>query len=115
MRKELDRYLDLALGDDPRLAVAAARQLREEVGWIEQRAVALARREGYDWARIGRLLGTSRQSARERFSRQLPRLRPSPVRHDDVQRQHDEIERMFGRLTEDRYQAGLGDGEVTPW
>ena len=64
----IQRHLREALGDDPRLALAAVRLLAEEdVPWLEARAVRYARWRGYSWARIGRLLLRSRQSVRERF------------------------------------------------
>ena len=114
MRSEIDRLLDRALGQDPRLAVAAARRLRAEFEWIEQRAVALARREGYDWGRIGRLLGISRQSARARFMHLRPTLPPSrraaAQRPNEVDRAA--LTRSMNRVLEERYQDDLGDDAV---
>jgi hypothetical protein len=115
MRQKIDRMLDQALGANPRLAMAAARKLRAECEWIEARAVALARREGYDWGRIGRLLGMSRQAARQRFARQVPRIAPSASIVDDFQRQRDEITRFGNRMAEERCQAQLGDRDVIAW
>ncbi|HNJ97880.1 MAG TPA: hypothetical protein PLV13_07125 [Ilumatobacteraceae bacterium] len=46
VRDGLVEMIDRALGDDPRQALMAA---------------ALARREGFDWGRIGRNLGLTRQ------------------------------------------------------
>ena len=117
MRKSIDRLLDQALGEDPRLAVAAARRLRAEFEWIEQRAVALARREGYDWGRIGRLLGVSRQSARSRFIGLRPTVPPSDrlgaQSHDATDRA--EHTRSMNRIREDSYQQQLADDDVVPW
>ncbi|MDP2292570.1 MAG: hypothetical protein Q8M22_15370 [Actinomycetota bacterium] len=56
-----------AAGTNPRMALAGVRALTKETDWLLVRAVRLARAEGYDWARIGRLLGVSRQAARKRF------------------------------------------------
>ena len=65
-------------GSNPRLALASVKALENELDWLLVRAVRLARAEGYDWARIGRLLGMSRQSARERFDRLAPKYGPLP-------------------------------------
>jgi hypothetical protein len=72
IRNELTRILDDALGDDPKRALIAVRQLKDEVEWLTERSVALARREGWDWGRISRLLGITRQWARERFKASGP-------------------------------------------
>ena len=42
------------------------------------RAERLARAAGYDWGRIGRLLGRSRQSVRQRFEYLAPLVGPLP-------------------------------------
>jgi hypothetical protein len=116
MRREIDRLLDRALGDDPRLAVAAARRLREEFEWIEQRAVALARREGYDWGRIGRLLGITRQSARARFMHLRPTLPPSKRAAAQSPHVLDRagLTRSMNRTLEEQYQEQLGD-DIVAW
>ncbi|MBK5333570.1 MAG: hypothetical protein JJD93_16460 [Ilumatobacteraceae bacterium] len=49
VRNELVEMIDRALGEEPKPALIAARQLKAEVDWLTERAVALARREGYDW------------------------------------------------------------------
>ena len=65
---EIHRHVDAAAGDDPREALIAVRKLiNDDVPWLERRAVDLARRERWDWARISRLLMRSRQAVRERF------------------------------------------------
>ena len=58
-----------AVGSNPRLALVAVRALADETDWLLVRAVRLARADGYNWAQIGRLLGVSRQAAKERFDR----------------------------------------------
>ncbi len=69
----LHRLLDDMLGQDPRRALIAYRQLADEhLPWLEQRVVALARREAWTFARIGRLLGRSRQAVQQRFQRIQP-------------------------------------------
>ena len=69
LRSHLALMLDNALGPTPRLALAAVARLKLDVAFLEGRAVALARREGYDWGRIGRLLGSSRQAVRQRWGK----------------------------------------------
>ncbi len=75
---QLKRLIDDALCDDPRTALIALRRfVDEELPWIEQKAVASARCAGWNWATIGRLLGRSRSSVRERFKD--VRLAPRPI------------------------------------
>lgn len=65
---EIHRRVDAAGSDDPRQALIAVRKLiNDDVPWLERRAIDLARRELWDWARIARLLMRSRQAVRERF------------------------------------------------
>ena len=42
IRKELVAMIDRALGDDPKAALIAARNLVEEADWLAKRAVAFA-------------------------------------------------------------------------
>jgi len=63
---------------DPRLALAGVKFMEDECQWLMVRAVRLARAAGYDWGRIGRLLGRSRQAVRERFDRLAPLVGPLP-------------------------------------
>ena len=67
-----------ASGSNPRLALAAVRALEDEVEWLLVRAVRFARDQGYDWGRIGRLLGVSRQATRKRFERLATLVGPTP-------------------------------------
>lgn len=75
---DLGRLVRDAGGSNPRLALASVRALEDELDWLLVRAIRLARDDGYDWGRIGRLLGRSRQSVRERFDRLAPRQPPLP-------------------------------------
>lgn len=69
-RLELYDRVDEMLADDPRVALFAIRRmLDEEIPWMEQRAVRLARSHGKPWATIGRALGRSRQSVQQRYGR----------------------------------------------
>jgi hypothetical protein len=90
--------IDDALGDGPKSALIAARQLKAEVEWLTERSVALARREGYDWGRISRLLGITRQWARERFKAAPPRLPPHVVARNRYMAQQREGERLLRQL-----------------
>ncbi|MGB8861734.1 MAG: hypothetical protein WCC60_20940, partial [Ilumatobacteraceae bacterium] len=73
---DLGQLLHDAGGANPRLALASVKALADETDWLLVRAVRLARAEGYDWGRIGRLLGVSRQAARQRFERLAPLVGP---------------------------------------
>jgi hypothetical protein len=62
-------HLETALGSDGRHAIVAVRRLLDEdLPWLEERAVRLARADGYNWAQLGRLLHRSRQAVRQRFA-----------------------------------------------
>ena len=68
VRDDLVRVIDGLLSDDPHVALVAFRRLAvDELPWLEQRAVAVARCSGWNWATIGRMLGMSRQGSRKRF------------------------------------------------
>ena len=69
--------VDDVFSEDPRTALIALRRLTDdELPWIEQRVVARARAEGWNWATIGRLLQRSRASVRQRFAGARLILRP---------------------------------------
>lgn len=79
MRTRLHRQLDEALADDPATALIAVHRLRtDELPWIEHRAVVRARHAGWSWARIGRLLGCSRQAVQQKYAGAPPRVAPLP-------------------------------------
>lgn len=85
---EIKKHVDQALCSDPRLALVGIRRLlQEDLPWMEERAVRLARSHEYSWGRIGRLLRRSRQAARKRFididgtPQPLPR---KPVTSDQI-------------------------------
>ena len=80
VRNQLIAMIDRALGDDPKSALIASRELKDEIEWLTERSVALARREGYEWSHISRLLGISRQWARERFKAAPPDCRRTSLR-----------------------------------
>lgn len=78
---------------NPRIALAAIRLLEDDLDWLLVRTVRMARQQGYDWARIGRLLRRSRQSVRERFERLAPKAGPFPPHlraRTDMERARDE-------------------------
>ena len=129
VRQQLHRMIDDALDDDPRRALIAARQLQEEVVWLLQRAVALARRQEWSWGRIGRLIGTTRQAAQQRFGSVVPRVPPHrrADRQDPMVQHLRETERMLREMQSGQWQRHHGDhgdhgddgddggGEAVPW
>ncbi len=71
--------MEAVLGDDARAALAAYRDLADrQLPWLEQRVVALARRDGLNWTDIGRAMGRSRQAVRQRFAAVIARPAPGP-------------------------------------
>ncbi len=61
------RLLDAVLHEEPAHALTALQQLRELLDHHEHEHVIALRQRGYTWAHIGRLLGITRQAAREHF------------------------------------------------
>lgn len=114
---EIRRHLDRALGGDPRLAAVAVRELRDHaLPWLEQRAVRLARNEGFSWGDLARLLGRSRQAVHRRHAAIDGTTQPLPCRpmRDD--------ERFMAHWTEHladvrrrREFDELERGDVVPW
>ncbi len=90
--------IDDALGPDPKAALIAAKRLPGEVDWLTRRAVARARAEGFDWGRIGRLLGISRQGARQKFPLAPPLASPHTLRMRRYRRSFADAERMAERF-----------------
>lgn len=117
VRDELDRLVADALSDEPRLALAAARQLATQQRWIEQRAVALARRHGMSWAVIGRLLGITRQSARERFVTMRPTAPPPRPRPTWGWETAEEVRTRLSldTATARRWEAFSTSADLVPW
>ena len=104
---ELVGMVERALSEVPREALIGSRQLELELDWLFDRAVALARRDGYEWARIGRLIGRSRQAVRQRFATIVPVIPPSRRRRDLTDRYRAEIRRQTGDVR--RRSAAEGD------
>jgi hypothetical protein len=113
VRNELTGLIDDALGEDPKCALIAARQLKEELEWLTERSVSLARRESYDWGRIGRLLGISRQWARERFTAAPPRLPPHVVARNRYLAEQRETGRLIEKLGQPKRRGQ--DDEPIAW
>ncbi|MCB0981728.1 MAG: hypothetical protein H6513_04145 [Acidimicrobiaceae bacterium] len=111
IRNELVLLIDQVLGDDPKRALAAACQLRQEIVWLEQRAVAHARANGFDWGRIGRNLGLTRQGARKKFGNLTVAAPPHVVARDRSRQQEYEFTRLWNRISEGRYGEGGDDGD----
>jgi hypothetical protein len=119
VRNELTGMIDDALGDDAKSALIAARRLKAEVEWLTERAVALARRNGYDWGRISRLLGITRQWARTRFKDAPPRLPPHVVARDRYLAEQRRGERLLNQINSGTYRSVDDDHDdetdVVPW
>ncbi len=103
VRKDLDRIIDDVLGDDPRAAlIACARLTDDELPWLEQRVVALARREGWSWASIDRLLRRTRQSVRQRFNgAQLAARRDPYLEYNRQEAEFTRVKASFERQRDD--------------
>ncbi|KRB48375.1 hypothetical protein [Terrabacter sp. Root181] len=72
MTKEVDDMRELALAtgdDDPRAALAAARELRRAADRTEAAVVRRARNQGLAWAEIAEQLGVTRQAVHKRYGR----------------------------------------------
>ena len=72
MTKEVDDMLQLARAtgdDDPRTALAAARELRRTADRTEAAVVRRARNQGLAWAEIAEQLGVSRQAVHKKYGR----------------------------------------------
>ncbi|MEO7370609.1 MAG: hypothetical protein ABI949_17525 [Ilumatobacteraceae bacterium] len=119
VRDELVGMIDRALGDDPKGALIASLQLKREIAWLTERSVALARREGYDWGKIGRLLGVTRQSARLRFKSAPPRMPPHVVARNRYLAEERKGERMLREFRQPKRPSGYDedgdDGDVVAW
>jgi hypothetical protein len=106
-RRDLHRLIDDLLGDDPREALIAYRRLtNDEVPWLEYRVVNLARKQKWNWAKIGRLLGRSRQGLNSKFGKPKLVMRSDP--YADYHRQQAEFARLTRREPAD-------DEEVIAW
>jgi hypothetical protein len=114
VRRVLVRMIDDSLSDDPKRALVAAVALQGEVEWLLQRTVALARAEGYDWGRIGRLLGVSRQAARQRFRTIVPKAPPHTANLSFLERQMRDGERRVNEIR-DRNRNGGYDDDPVAW
>jgi DNA invertase Pin-like site-specific DNA recombinase len=72
MTREVDDMRELALAtgdDDPRAALAAARELRRAADRTEAAVVRRARNQGLAWAEIAEQLGVTRQAVHKRYGR----------------------------------------------
>jgi len=72
MTKEVDDMLQLARAtgdDDPRAALAAARELRRTADRTEAAVVRRARNQGLAWAELAEQLGVSRQAVHRKYGK----------------------------------------------
>ncbi len=86
--------------------------------WLRRRAVRMARQHGYDWGTIGRLLGRTRQSVRERFADDTEPLDPLPPHARGASDVDEYYRQLYERFADHRRRQAFceaGDGEVVPW
>ena len=123
IRNELHRHLDDALAGDTRTALIAVRRLVDvELPWLEQHVVGKARRDGYSWAKIARLLERSRQAVHQRFGDLDAAWHPpAPDAGDLAQRTNRQATTAIDAARRrDRYRAELerwdaGGDDGVPW
>lgn len=113
--RELAQLLKDASGSNPRLALASVKALQDEQEWLLVRAVRLARAEGYDWGSIGRLLGVTRQSARERFQRLAPLVGPTPPHARGRTPWQAHIADVFESRADSRRRTEFESGDAVFW
>ncbi|NND73507.1 MAG: hypothetical protein HKN44_00725 [Ilumatobacter sp.] len=116
--RELEQLARLSTSDDPHTALVACRRLeRDELPWLRERAVIIARRQGWAWRPIARLLGVSHQSIARRYrdsARRMPRHERSPGWGAEEERA------LFGHLRNLRLDDELASWErsgtdIVPW
>ena len=98
IRRQLIAMIDDVLGDDPKAALIAAHRLSQELAWLQQKAVATARVNGWGWGRIGRLLGMTRQGARKKFPLAPPVPSPHTIAMHRYLKEQREGERLVQRF-----------------
>lgn len=118
-RLELYDRVDEMLAEDPRVALFAIRRmLDEEIPWLEQRAVRLARAHGKPWATIGRALGRSRQAVQQRYGELEQRWSPIPHRRPPLADQMERERRSSLADIAARRELAARDAageDVVPW
>jgi hypothetical protein len=116
-RDVIVRHIDAMLADDPRQAMIALRAFTEhDLPWLERRTVREARRAGYSWARMGRLLGRSRQGLRQRFQSLDGTWEPldfQPVEHGTKVMRRYRVA-LAAKQAEREFDQWAG-GEAVPW
>jgi hypothetical protein len=111
------QHIDAMLADDPRLALIAMRELTQhDVPWLERQVILFARREGFGWARMGRLLNVSRQSLWERYKAidgtwEPLDLQPVPYGTKWALK----YQRMLAEKENERAFEQWAGGEAVPW
>lgn len=87
LRRGLLAMVEQICCPDAREAMIGARRLEVAMDEVLVHVVRQARRRGYPWARIGRLLGRSRQAMRQRFADAVPEPAPQ-VSARELHEQH---------------------------
>src|SRR6478735_3348771 len=117
---EVDDMLKLARAtgdDDPRAALAAARELRRAADRTEAAVVRRARNQGLAWAEIAEQLGVSRQAVHKKYGRRQSHggsRGPSARQHDHgVERDLRPAVRLDRALPDARLESGEGQAVGT--
>jgi hypothetical protein len=110
-RAELLTLIDRALAEGGHEALSGVRTLKDELSWMERRAVQRARVDGLNWAEIGRVLGVPRQTVHDRFGTGLPPFRP------DRRSEYEKSEAVFVALRDGKRSARSAevDDDVVAW
>jgi hypothetical protein len=110
----LSRMYD-ARSSDPRLALAGVKFMEDECEWLMVRAVRLARAAGYDWGRIGRLLGRSRRSGAPALRALAPIVGPCHRRARAQGHRH-EFDELYQRFADARRRREFEtDDDIVAW
>jgi len=115
VREEWERLIADAFGDDPDMALVAYREIEtRQLPWLEERVVAMARRNGLPWSVIGRRLGRSRQAVQAKFADRLPRVAPAP-RESPYDRRAREQAEAYERIQREYRRRAEVDDDPVAW
>jgi hypothetical protein len=119
VEREVRWLVDGALGEDHGRALACQRLLLDVyLPWLQRRSVLGARRAGKDWAKIGRLVGRSRQAVRERFgtATTVRALLPPTMPADGGLRDERDLADMLAEIRRRReIDDAAATGSLVPW
>jgi hypothetical protein len=91
--------------------------LEEDIPWIERTVIRTARSQGYDWARIGRLLRRTRQAVRKRYGAIDGTFEPIMFEAPDLgEKLMAEYERWCAeRKRQQEFEESAASGDVVAW